>query len=455
MSLNLKVTTVLAAFVLAGCGGGGGSTPTPAPMTPPSPTPAADTDAPTLEISAADIGVAAGQAVEFEVTATDSGGFDSTAVTCTEGDVTTTTDTMGDTQTLMATFSAPATPGSVNCTATSIDSAGNSANLDFTILVSALPVVTADFNGTWFGPCFNNSFGFSFRQTLTIAGTSLSSAIESFGGGASPALNCSLPAGEGLVIDTDVTTALNFQSDVDLAGCLNDRAVETSIDILTVDTSGNPTETSEPGISDTLTLVTGFTNVIPSPTNICLLPNNNLLLGGVEYTGETNTTIIDPTFDIGSDVAWSLGDNNYTGGTSSSAESLDGNTGVLVVSTANDTANGDFSGSAVNFTHTLQGSGVYQLTTVTEVASAGFDESTAKLLSLSASVGTGVTTGSTSYISTENGGFVIAVLDDEGRYHFSTDQPVTVERSIDVLGGVPNAPDSFELEMTNLFDFEN
>jgi len=86
MSLNLKVTTVLAAFVLAGCGGGGGSTPTPAPMTPPAPTPAADTDAPTLEISAADIGVAAGQDVEFEVTATDSGGFDSTAVTCTEGE---------------------------------------------------------------------------------------------------------------------------------------------------------------------------------------------------------------------------------------------------------------------------------------------------------------------------------------------------------------------------------
>ena len=82
MSVNLKAATVLAAFMLAGCGGGGGSTPTPAPMTPPAPPP--DMDAPTLEISAEDITVIAGQDVEFDVTATDSGGFDSTAVTCTE-----------------------------------------------------------------------------------------------------------------------------------------------------------------------------------------------------------------------------------------------------------------------------------------------------------------------------------------------------------------------------------
>jgi len=343
----------------------------------------------------------------------------------------------------------------VNCTATSIDSAGNSANLDFTILVSALPVVTADFNGTWFGPCFNNSAGFSFRQTLTIAGTSLSSAIQSFAAGATPAPNCTLPGGEGLVIDTDVTAALDFQSNVDLAGCLNDRAVQTSIDILTVDTSGNPTETSEPGISDTLALVTGFTDVIPGTTNICLLPNNNLLLGGVEYTGEANTAIILPSFDTASDVTWSLGDNNYMGGTSSSGESPDGNTGILVVSTENDTANGDFSGSGINISHTLQGSGVYQLTTVTEVVSAGLDGSTAKRLSLTATVGTAVVTGSTTYASQEGDGFVIAVLDDEGRYHFSTDQLTLIDRSLDVNGGVPNAPETFAIEMTNIFVLDN
>ena len=455
MSVKFKATMVLAALMLTGCGGGGGSS-TPDPVTPPlAPTPPPDTTAPTLEISAADLTVDAGQDLEFDVTATDSSGFDSTSVTCTEGEVTTTTDTAGETQTVTATFGAPATAGNVNCTATSTDSAGNSANLDFTILVNPLPVVQADFNGTWFGPCFNNSSGFSFRQTLTIAGTSLVSAIESFAAGATPAPNCGLPGGEGLVIDTDVTASLDFQSDVGLAGCLNDRAVATSVDILTVDTSGNPTATSEPEISDTLNLVTGFTDILPSPSNICVLPNNNLLFAGVEYTGDANTSVILPAFDTDSDVTWSLGDNNYTGGTSNSGESADGNTGVLVVSTSNDTANGDFSGSAVTFSHTLRGSGVYQLTTTTEVATADPDDSNAKLLSLGASVGTGSGTFTTSYATQEDDGFVIAVLDDEGRYHFSTDQLIILDRSIDVGGGVPDAPESFVLEMTNLFDFDN
>lgn len=447
MSFNLKHSSVLAAILLIGCGGGGGDS---SPTTPP----VADTTAPTIEISASGLTVDAGDDLQFDVTATDASGFGTTNVTCTQGAVNTSISTTSETQTAVTTFGAPATAGTVNCTATSTDSAGNAANLDFSITVNPFAVNRANFNGTWFGPCHNNTFGFSVRQTITIDGTSLVSGLESFTAGSIPSPNCVLPGGLGILIETDSTATLDFQSDINLGGCINGRGVETNIDVLTVDTSGNETATTDQLIDDTLNFVTGFIDVLPDTTNICQLTNNNLMFAGVEYTGDTNPTVIIPTFDITSDVAWSLDDNNYIGGTSSSSQNADDNLGVLVVSTVDDMENGDFSGSEVSFTHTLQGSGVYRVTTTAEVAGADPAEPTAKFLSLSASVGTDVGTNSTTYVSEENDGFVIVVVDEGGLYHFSTAR-ARIDRAIEVDGGVPDAPSRIDIGMTNLFDFQN
>jgi len=448
MSLKINLLCISAVVLLTACGGGGGSSvPTPVDMTP------ADTTAPSLSISPSSLSVEAGGSLDFEVIAMDSGGFGTTELTCAEGSLATTTANATGSQTVSAGFGAPATVGAVACMATSTDSAGNSASLDFTINVTAAPVNTATFNGMWFGPCYNNGFGFSVRQTLTINGTSLDSFIESFTAGANPAQNCILPAG-GMLITTDVGASLDFQSDVNIAGCLNGRGVVTDVNIQTVDTSGNPTATSEPLISDTLNLVTGFVDILPSPTNICNLTNGNLLFAGVEYTGNTNTAIILPDIDFQSDTTWSLGDNDYVGGTSSSSMEQTTNIGVTVVSSVGDTSNGAFSGSALSISHTLNGPGVYQLTTTSELVQADPQDSTALLADISITVGTG-TTSATNYISSDSSGFIIAAVDEDGVYHFSTETGATLNRSIEVNGGVPNAPEQLDLEMNNVFDFQD
>lgn len=419
---------------------------------------AVDNEAPSLTISQADLTVGAGETLIFDVIATDMSGFTDAVVTCSEGTVTTSTTTDGDTQTTVTTFEAPATAGTVTCTATSTDSAENAGSLEFSISVTPVAIVTANFNGTWFSPCFNNGFGFSVRQTIDINGTNLTSAIQSFTAGQTPSPNCVLPDEEGILILSDVTGMLDFQRDIGLAGCINDRAVETDINLQTFDSSGNPTVTSEADIAANIEFVTGFTDILPDTTDICVLDNSNLLFGGVEYTGDANlnlNVIINPDFDIGSDVIWSFGDNDYEASiTSSGVDVGDGTIGVLVVSTANDTSNGAFSGSGLNFTHTLQGSGVYRVTTLTEVITADSEDETAKLIVINGTVGTGTNTGTTGYGSSENNGFVIAVVDDAGLYHFSTDQPLTLDQTLEVDGGVEGAPASFALEMTNIFDFQ-
>lgn len=446
MSFKAKLVCVSALALVTACGGGGGDSST-------SDLPAIDVTPPVISISSSSLTVPAGGSLDFQVTATDSGGFGATAILCDQGTVADTTTTSATSQIVSVQFGAPATAGPVSCFVTSSDFSGNSSNLDFTIDVTPVVVQTSSFNGEWFGPCFNNGFGFSVRQSLTINGTNLDSFIESFTAGATPAPNCVLPA-DGQLITTDVGATLAFGPDLNVAGCTNGVAIDTDVNIQTVDTSGNPTATTEPAISDTLNLVTGFVDLLPNSTSVCSLTNGNLLFAGVEYTGAANSAVISPMIDLASDVTWALGDIDYAAGTSSSTQSTDTNIGVVVVSSAVDDTNGDFAGSTISVNHTLNGSGVYQVTTAEGLALADATDSTVQLVDISVTVGTGVGTNTTRYDSIENSGFVVAVVDEDGAYHFSTQTGVTLDRTIDVDGGIPNAPDQFSLEMNNVFDFQ-
>jgi len=81
--------------------------------------------------------------------------------------------------------------------------------------------------------------------------------------------------------------------------------------------------------------------------------------------------------------------------------------------------------------------------------------SSAQLVDISVTVGTAIGSNATRYDSVDTGGFVVAIVDENGVYHFSTEADISLERTIDIEGGVPNAPDSFNLEMNNVFDFQD
>ena len=431
--------------LLTACGGGSDS----------SSSEPVDTLAPNVTVPAG-LTVPAGGSLDFVIEATDSGGFGTTTVTCDQGSLAATTDSTVTSQTVSVGFGAPATEGFVACMVVSTDAAGNSETLDFEIEVTPPPVDTATFNGTWFSPCYNNGFGFSVRQTLTINGPSLESFIESFTAGATPAQNCILPA-EGLLVTTDVVADLDFQFDLDVPGCVNDRGVNTAVNIQTVDTSGNPTATTEQEITDTLNLVTGFTDILPASTDMCVLTNGNLSFAGVEYTDtDGNPNIISPDFDLTADVSWSLGENDFMAATSASTESTVTNNGVTVVTSVPNPFNDQFGGSVLSLSHPLNGSGVYQVTTTAGLVQGLATDPSALLVDVNATVtGTSLEdTSSSRYEAVETAGFVVVIVDDAGVYHFSTEADLLLERTLDVEGGVSGAPDTINLSMSNVFDFQ-
>lgn len=155
---------------------------------------------------------------------------------------------------------------------------------------------------------------------------------------------------------------------------------------------------------------------------------------------------------------WTLGDNEYSGGTSASDTSDPSiDIGVLVVGTTGfDRDNGDFSGSALAISHTLQGAGTYSVVSQEDFTEGRIENPDARLVVISCTVGTLNVDpiASTQYGST-TGGTALATLDSQGRYNFTISSSITMSRTLDLGQGVPNAPDTIGFTMDNVFDFTN
>ncbi|MEE9326136.1 MAG: hypothetical protein V3U71_02495 [Cocleimonas sp.] len=318
---------------------------------------------------------------------------------------------------------------------------------------------SGSFDGLWFGPCVNNNFNYSARQTITLSGTSLISAITSYTGGQLSSLDCTIPS-QGIIVDSDVTATLTFGAEKTQSECVNSTGIETTITPTQFLSSGNEA-TTQPDLNDGVLLVTGSRNdFLPDSTNICLKTNGNLLFAGHEYTKSTNTSIVTATDGVivsNGDVTWKLGDNSYNGGTSvalfsSINNSTVDNFGVLEVTTIGfDRSNGDFSGSGVSIAHSLQGSGSY---TIEENTTDLITSLSNKVITLTVTAGTiNSPLAATSYKAIS--GTVEVTVDNNGKYHFSIVSPITLTKAIDVGTGVPNAPDTFSFTMNNIYDFNN
>jgi len=126
-----------------------------------------------------------------------------------------------------------------------------------------------------------------------------------------------------------------------------------------------------------------------------------------------------------------------------------GDFGVLVISTNEDNSNGDFSGSVLTLTYAVQGSGTYAVVSQQDFIDARFEDATAKVMTLSCTVGT-ATVSASLYESLTNGSASVS-LDDSGKYHIST-SGLQITKTIEVGNGVPNAPATGTLKITNAFD---
>ena len=322
-------------------------------------------------------------------------------------------------------------------------------------------VDVSSFNGTWFGPCFNNNFGFSARQKITINSTSLISEISSYTAGITPSPNCILPSG-GILISSDVTATMAYGSTVSNgSGCVNSLGVNTTINLTRFESSGN-TATSQPDLNDGVEFVTSSRNdFLPDSSVICRKTNGNLLFAGQEYTGGTNTSIVDTSGGgtvPNTNVSWKVGNFNYLAGADGSASGTGsiGNTGIddfgtlLVTTTGTELLNSGYSGSDISISHTLQGAGTYSIGTTTDLIS----NISSKRMTLQVAVGLKITPlAASAYVG--SGQSAVATVDANGKYHFTIGSPIQLSKSVDVGTGVPNAPATIGFSMNNIHDFSN
>jgi len=328
-------------------------------------------------------------------------------------------------------------------------------------------VDVSTFNGTWYSPCFNNQHNFSARQKITINGTSLISEIESHANAPAATPDCPLPTGQ--FIGADISANLGYGNEADEDKCKNDKGVTTSIHLINNNTSG-VTINTEPDLTNSITLLTGRKDdFLPASTVICRTDNNNLLFAGYEYTPGANTSTIGSSSTVivpsNNRPSWKLGQYEYTGGSASGSsasrdDTLQGiNYKILVVSTSGfDNSNGNYSGAAINISHTTQGAGTYTILGQDDFIShfVSGNNPSGKVLQLDVTVGAlEIDNGTTRYEATS--GNVVATVDSNGQYHFSTLSPIELTKrpvpaSSSVLHDIPNSPNTISFTMQNVYN---
>lgn len=167
-----------------------------------------------------------------------------------------------------------------------------------------------------------------------------------------------------------------------------------------------------------------------------------------------DTSVVTPTPTAPGTSQWTMDAHTYVnGGHSAQSSATIGDTvhTVVVVSTATtsggDTANGAFSGSALTFTFPRGEAGTY--TVVGDRAAYLAAAALTKVIHVQSNVGIAVTTGATLYTATT--GQVVVTRDSAGTLHFSTSAPVRTEKTLEVQGGVDDAPATMTLTVTDAY----
>ena len=123
---------------------------------------------------------------------------------------------------------------------------------------------------------------------------------------------------------------------------------------------------------------------------------------------------------------------------------------VVIVITTSETADthGAFSGSALTISFPKgQGEGTYKLATSADVAVI----KGSKIMNITCVIGTATNTGSTSYTTVaELNEKAELTIDDNGKYHITLKDPVTLKKQLDVNGGVDGAESTYSLSFENL-----
>ena len=149
--------------------------------------------------------------------------------------------------------------------------------------------------------------------------------------------------------------------------------------------------------------------------------------------------------------AWALGPASYqvTDDAATAQQSSETRVVIVISTSGFDGSNGLYSGSGVSMTLNAVGAGDYTLTDTSTLVSLGDSVRAGTLTVTAGTLNVNPLRNSTWEATT---GTVSVRVGEDGRYHVSTTEPLTLTRNpiADFNGGIPDSPDQISFTMQNL-----
>ncbi len=151
--------------------------------------------------------------------------------------------------------------------------------------------------------------------------------------------------------------------------------------------------------------------------------------------------------------SWTIGPSSHEGGAAASRQNNAINTVATIAGTvAADPASSPYAGSVVTIQALSAGSGTYSLTpSLAELLRILQESPGSAAAYLTAIAGTVQVSPLASTQWRSVAGTVSVTVDASGVYRYSTTEPVTLTRDIDLGDGIPDAPDQIDITLDNVF----
>ncbi len=118
-----------------------------------------------------------------------------------------------------------------------------------------------------------------------------------------------------------------------------------------------------------------------------------------------------------------------------------------------DQSNGAYAGSSLLIAHSLTSPGEYRVVASLEAFMAATEANPAdKVAHIAVTVGTASHPVAATRYESVGTGTLAVTIDENGDYHFTGDQPIAVSKVVDLGNGVPDAPESAQLLVTDIHD---
>ena len=154
--------------------------------------------------------------------------------------------------------------------------------------------------------------------------------------------------------------------------------------------------------------------------------------------------------------AWQVNDVSYVSTARSTSTSESSELTIVGAGTDGaDQANDAYAGSSLLIAHSLTSPGEYRIANSLESFTAALKaDPNAKVAHIAVTVGTAVVPVAATRYESAGTGTLSVTIDENGDYHFTSNQPVALNRISDLGEGVPGAPDSATMRLNDIHDYQ-